>query len=373
MSAPAPERAPPSPLALARPELLDLKPYEHAAWEPALERLHANELPWRGVADATLAGLNRYPEPQPRALIERLEALYQVSAAQLLVGRGSDEGIDLVTRAFCRAGEDAVLVCPPTFGMYGVAARIQGADVIRVPLDAAHGFSLDEPRLLAACTAAVKLVFVCSPNNPTGNAIPEALLLRLARALSGRALLVVDEAYIEFAEAPSLAPRVAELSHLVVLRTLSKAHGLAGARCGVVIAAPEIIGLLRRMVPPYALAQSTIETVLQRLEPAALVQAREHIALIRRERERLARELGRLAGVRHVWPSDANFLLVQFRDATGAFERARGARLLIRDVRSQPGLDACLRITVGTPEQNERLLQALAASPTRAAAQASPP
>jgi histidinol-phosphate aminotransferase len=348
-----------SPLALARPEIVDLKPYDHAAWEPALERLHANELPWRAAADSTAAGLNRYPEPQPRALINRLAALYEVAPEEVLAGRGSDEAIDLLTRGFCRAGEDAVIVCPPTFGMYAVAARIQGAEVLRVPLVAARGFALDERAILEHCSRSVKLVFVCSPNNPTGNLVPEAELLRLAEALTGRALLVVDEAYIEFAGVPSLARHVARHPYLVVLRTLSKAHGLAGARCGSLIAAPEIVALLRKVIHPYALTQLTVEAVLEVTEPSRLAAMRERVAAIRGERERVAEALRTCPGVRRVWPSDANFVLAEFDDAPAAFARARNAGLLVRDVRSQPGLERALRITVGTVEQNTRLLRAL--------------
>ena len=354
----------PSPLALARPEILELEPYSHASWEPQLERLHANELPWRSALDATQAGLNRYPEPQPRALVEGLAGLYGVPPAELLVGRGSDEGIDLLTRAFCRAGEDSVIVCPPTFGMYSVAARIQGAGVIRVPLlDAEHGFALDVPQVLAHCDARVKLVYVCSPNNPTGNRIDAGSLLALADAIAGRALLVLDEAYVEFSGAPSLANEVAGRPYLAVLRTLSKAHGLAGARCGALIAAPEIVSLLRKIIPPYAMTQPTIESVLAALEPAQLSAAAERVALIRTERARLAEHLTALPGVIRVFPSDANFLLVELRDASSAFARARTAGLLVRDVRAQPGLGRHLRITVGTPEQNARLIAALAREP----------
>src|SRR5205823_7261587 len=143
---------------LARPEIVALKAYEHAAWEPRLERLHANELPWRASGDESLAGLNRYPEPQPRALIERLAALYGAAPESILAGRGSDEAIDLLVRAFCRAGRDAVLVCPPTFAMYAVAARIQGAQVATVPLRAAAGFALDERAVVEGCAADVKIV-----------------------------------------------------------------------------------------------------------------------------------------------------------------------------------------------------------------------
>lgn len=357
-----------SPLALARREILDLTPYDHAAWDPALERLHANELPWGSSLDRTAAGLNRYPEPQPRALVAALASLYAVSPAQVLVARGSDEAIDLLTRAFCRAGLDSVVVCPPTFGMYAVAARIQGAEVVRLPLDAARGFVLDERGVLeqteaqrsgGASSGRVKLVYVCSPNNPTGNLIDEAVLLRLAAALAGRALLVVDEAYVEFCGAPSLARHVASHSHLVVIRTLSKAHGLAGARCGALIAAPEIVALLRKIIPPYALTQSTIERVLTALEPAELEAARERVALIRAERERMLAGLTACPGVLRVHPSAANYLLTEFEDAQAAFAAARTAGLLVRDVRAQPGLGRHLRITIGTPEQNSRLLTAL--------------
>ncbi len=349
----------PDPLELARPEIRALTPYEHAAWEPSLTRLHANELPWRAVADETHAGLNRYPEPQPQVLIERLAALYGIERSCVLVGRGSDEGIDLLTRAFCRAGHDAVLVCPPTFGMYAVAARIQGADVVRVPLDAERGFALDAQRVLEACTERVKLVFLCSPNNPTGNVLPEELVLRLAAALAGRALLVIDEAYVEFAATASLARHVREQPHLVVLRTLSKAYGLAGVRCGALLAVPSIVGLLRRISPPYALTQPTIETVLRCLEPDALRLTAERTAHIRAERERLAQALQDMPCVRRVWPSEANFVLAEFHDAGAALAAVRAAGLLVRDVRSQPGLGAALRITVGSPEQNDRVLGAL--------------
>ncbi|MGH8218935.1 MAG: histidinol-phosphate transaminase [Steroidobacteraceae bacterium] len=351
----------PSPLALARPEILELEPYSHASWEPQLERLHANELPWRSAFDPTRAGLNRYPEPQPRALVEGLAALYGVAPAALLVGRGSDEAIDLLTRAFCRAGADSVLLCPPTFGMYAVAARIQGAEVVRVPLlDAERGFALDVPQVLARCDARVKLVYVCSPNNPTGNRVDERTLLALADALAGRALLVLDEAYIEFSGAASLASEVARHPYLAVLRTLSKAHGLAGARCGALIAAPEIVSLLRKIIPPYAMTQMTIESVLAALEPRELAAAADRVATIRAERSRLAERLRALPCVVRVFPSEANFLLVELRDASSAFAHARAAALLVRDVRAHPGLGRHLRITVGTPEQNTRLVAALA-------------
>jgi histidinol-phosphate aminotransferase len=344
--------------AIARPEILALQPYEHAVWEPRFERLHANELPWRALGDSSAAGLNRYPEPQPHALVQRLAELYGVPADQVLVGRGSDEAIDLLARAFCRAGRDAVLVCPPTFGMYSVAARIQGATVVTVPL-VPGSFALDPEAVLARCTEEVKLVFLCSPNNPTGNQLDEAAILQIAERLAGRAVVVVDEAYIEFADGPCLARHLARLPHLAVLRTLSKAYGLAGARCGALIADPEVVSLLRKVIPPYAITQLTLETVLRLLEPGQLAVSRAHIALIRAERARLAASLAALPAVSQVWRSDANFLLAEFADPGAAFARACEAGLLVRDVRRQPGLGKTLRISVGTVQQNDRLLEAL--------------
>lgn len=342
---------------LARPEIVALKPYEHAAWEPSLERLHANELPWRSLGDDTEAGLNRYPEPQPHELVSALAQLYGVRPNQLLVGRGSDEAIDLLVRAFCRAGRDAVMVCPPTFGMYCVAARIQGAEVVTVPLQ--PDFALDETAVLQRCSPEVKLLFLCSPNNPTGNLLDEQAILRIAARLAGRAVVVVDEAYIEFSGSRCLSRYLHQVPHLAVLRTLSKAHGLAGARCGALLADPEVVALLRKVIPPYAIAQPTVEAVLTQLQPPQLAVSRQHIDLIRSERARLSAALSEVRGVLKVWPSDANFLLVEFGDAGAALAAARSARLLVRDLRSQPGLGKALRITVGSVAQNDRLLQAL--------------
>lgn len=342
---------------LARPDIVALKAYQHAAWESGLARLHANELPWRPTDDRSVAGLNRYPEPQPRALIERLADLYRVSPDTLLVSRGSDEAIDLLVRAFCRAGEDAVLVCPPTFGMYAVAAHIQGAKVTAVPLRADDGFALDTQRLLERCTPRVKLVFLCSPNNPTGNLLKEESILEVLDALAGRALVVLDEAYVEFAARGSLARHVAQRPQLAVLRTLSKAHGLAGARLGTLIADPEVIGLVGKLIAPYAIAQLTLEAVLELLGDSHLRTLEQRIRAIRLERARVQQALARLSAVTAVCPSEANFLLARFTDPAAALARARDARVLVRDARGYPGLEDALRITLGTPAENDQLLE----------------
>lgn len=346
---------------IARPEIQALKAYEHASWEPGLVRLHANENPWRAPGDDSEEGLNRYPEPHPHALMDRLADHYGVPRGTLLAGRGSDEAIDLLIRCYCRAGADAVLVTPPTFGMYSVAANIQGAKVIGVPLQADAGFDVDFAALRAALTDAVRLVFLCSPNNPTGNLVPAGEVLRLAAELAGRALVVIDEAYVEFAgDDASLAPQVARHPGLVVLRTLSKAFALAGARCGSLIAQPELVQLLRRIIQPYAVTQLSIEAVFRALQPQNAATAQARVEQLVGERVRLADGLARCATVRRVWPSAANFLLVEFADAGAALERTHAAGLLVRDFRRTPGLERALRISVGTPEQNDRLLASLA-------------
>jgi len=342
----------------ARPEIRALSPYSHAAWEPSLTRLHANELPWRVAGDASAAGLNRYPEPQPPPLVQGLSRLYGVQPEQLLVGRGSDEAIDLLLRVFCRAGQDNVIICPPTFGMYGVAARIQGAEVRSVPLRGDAGFALDVDALLRNVDDNTKLVFVCSPNNPTANAVAPALLADLARALAPRALLVVDEAYIDFAGVPSLCPQLPQLPNLAILKTLSKAHGLAGARVGALIAAPAIIALARKVIPPYAITELTVEAVTPLLAPAAIAAMQARVAALLAERQRLAEALRATAGILKVWPSDANFLLIDCADPDDVLGRIRRAGLIIRDVR-QPALPRSLRVSVGTVEENNRVLESL--------------
>jgi histidinol-phosphate aminotransferase len=347
-------------LALARPDILQLQPYQHATWDPTLERMHANEMPWRATGDNTQAGLNRYPEPQPRALVERMSQLYGVPTSQLLVGRGSDEAIDLLIRAFCRAGQDNVVITPPTFGFYKVAARIQGAGALEVPLRRTD-FSLDAEPVINAGKQA-KIVFLCSPNNPTGNLLAEDAMLRVCRELANQALVVVDEAYVEFCGRPSLTQRLGEFPNLVVLRTLSKAYALAGARLGTVIASEEVIGLLRRIIPPYAIPASTAEEVLTLTEAPQRATAAARIRTLLDERSRMVERLTRCANVARVFPSDANFLLLECRDARTFLEAGKAAGLIVRDFSAYPGLTQCLRVSIGTPQQNERLLAAVAQS-----------
>ena len=345
-------------LELARAEIRALVPYSSARMEAGADGLllNANESAWPPYGD-TGSDCQRYPEPQPRALIERLAALYGVRPEQVLVGRGSDEPIDLLVRAFCRAGEDAILIQPPTFGMYAVCARVQHAAVVEVPLGA--DFSVDVEALLAAVTPAVKLVFVCAPNNPSGAGVPLASIERLAEGLAGRALLVVDEAYLEFAQVPSAASLLDRYENLAVLRTLSKAWALAGARIGCLLTQPEVVALLRRILPPYPLPSPCVAAALRALSPEGQKHARARIAEIRNERVRMTASLRGARGVREVLPSQANFLAVRFDDAAGALRRLAGAGIIVRDVRRYPGLTDALRITLGTPAQNDRVLGAL--------------
>jgi len=354
-------------LALARPDILTLKPYEHAVWDPAFERLHANENPWRAEGDSSLTGLNRYPECPPLALVERLASVYGVKPAQLAVGRGSDEGIDLLCRAFCRAGQDSVIVCPPTFGFYKVAAKVQGANVIEVPLLKEKDFAVNRAAVLAAWNPSVKLVFLCSPGNPTGTLLDANDVQALCANLNGKAIVVIDEAYVEFSGRDSFAQLIERFTNLVVLRTLSKAYALAGARVGSIIADQDIIELLNRVLPPYAIPTSTVEAVLAVTDAKQRPQFEQRVATLIGERATLGAQLRRSPLIKRVWPSDANFILVECVDADAVLAAAKSVRLAIRDQRSQASLANCLRITIGTPEQNARLGHALLPSKGAAA------
>ena len=342
-------------LDLARPDLLALAGYSSARTEASGGRilLNANESPW---PQDDAAPLNRYPDPQPIRLRALLADLYGVDASQLLVGRGSDEMIDLLVRGFCRSGRDAVLVQPPTFGMYAVCAAVHGAAVLSVPLRGDE-FMPDYDGVCRAVVASaemtsIKIVFACTPNNPTGGPLARCDLLRLARALRGRALLVVDEAYIEFADADSLACDVVDNQNLVVLRTLSKAHGLAAARVGCMIGAPEIVALLRRIMPPYPMPTPCSDAAEAALTPESLRRTQERIAMVRSERECLRRRLSAHPQVRAVLPSQTNFLTLRLEEAGAQYAELLAEGIVVRDVRRYPGLADALRISIGTPEEN---------------------
>ncbi len=343
---------------LARPEIRALRPYQPAAAADGV-RLHANEAPWRQQWDATQRGLNRYPEPWPQQLADALARLYAVDAAQVAVTRGSDDAIDLLLRVFCRAGEDRIVVCPPTFGMYRVAAQVQGAGVASIPLLAERDFAVDTAAVLAAAREGVKLVFLCSPNNPTGNSIAAQTVRELCSALSGSALVVIDEAYIEFSEQPSAARMLDEFPNLAVLRTLSKAHALAGARVGALLAAADVVELVRGVMPPYALPSLSIDAALGLAGAGYANCIEDRIMQARSERARLGAALAALPGVVRIWPSDGNYLLVRFADAASVLEHAAGRGILLRDFSSHAELANCVRISIGDPAQNDALIAAL--------------
>jgi histidinol-phosphate aminotransferase len=350
-------------LARARPELAAFKPYASARRSgfDARIRLDANESPWdlheEGVDIG--AGLNRYPSPQPAELRTRLATVYGVDAARLWLGRGSDEAIDLLLRAFCRAGRDNVVAFAPTFGMYRIGAALQEADYRALALEPEADFTLDPDRLLALCDDDTKLVIVCSPNNPSGTLYHGAVISRLAERLAGRALLLVDEAYIEFAGVASACPLIDRHANLAVLRTLSKAHALAGERIGTLIAREEIVDLVGRIAAPYPLPTQSVRAALSALDPHVLARTQARVATLVAERDRVARALAASPMVRKVWPSAANFLLVRFADARAAFDRLLAAGILVRDFSAQPGLANCLRVTIGKPAENEFLLDTL--------------
>ncbi len=323
--------------------------------------LNANESAWPNPGDA--GGLcRRYPEPQPQALRERLATLYGCTSEQLLVGRGSDEAIDLLVRALCVPGRDGVLYTPPVFGMYAVSARLQNAPALEVPLrDDEAGLVPDIEAIIATAKQGnARLVFLCSPSNPGGRSIALAQVEQVAVALRGQALVVVDEAYAEFADEASAVSLLPRHDNIAVLRTLSKAHALAAARIGCVIADASLIAVLRRCQAPYPIPAPCTALALEGLSDAALARTRERIAVVRAERERLGAALARLPGVRRVYPSDANFLLVRLVDAEAAFQRLLVAGVVVRDQRGAPQLHDALRITLGTPEQNARVLGVLA-------------
>jgi histidinol-phosphate aminotransferase len=349
--------------ALARPEIAAMKPYSSArSLAPGRGiLLNANENPWPPPGDNDL-DLNRYPEPQPAELGQLLANYYEVEENQILMTRGSDEAIDLLVRAFCAANgpknnapdsNDAIAICPPCFGMYAIAATIQGAGIRSYPLQATQGF---QPDYEALATSGAKLIFLCSPNNPTGNLLNTQQTLDLAQRVSDSALVVVDEAYIEFSAHKSLSQALAEQANVVVLRTLSKAWGLAGVRLGALLAQAPVVDLLKRIIPPYPLPKPTIAAAARVLNELGQQRMKQQLAIIKREREHLLKHLAQAPVVQHIYPSAANFLLLRVHDAHSTVCAAARLGIVLRDQSQQAGLGQCIRITVGTPADNEAVL-----------------
>ncbi len=357
--------------ALLRADLRDFGGYKSARSEALAGSvwLNANESAWANHGDID-GRLRRYPSPQPQALCARLATLYGVVPAQLLVGRGSDEGIDLLVRAYCAPGQGRIVIAPPVFGMYAVCARLHGAGIVEVPLrDGDAGMRADLQAMGdAALENGAPLLFLCSPGNPSGEWLPLPGIETLARYLRGRCIVIVDEAYLEYADAPSATTLLADHDNIVVLRTLSKAHALAAARVGCVLAASELIGALRRCQAPYPLPQPVVDAAMAALEPQALALTRSRMADVAEARAHLADGLRALPQVRRVYPSSGNFLLVRFADADAAFAALLAAGVVVRDMRAMPQLGDALRITVGTQEECRRVLAALQSTDTAVAA-----
>ncbi len=343
---------------IAREAVQEGKAYK-APTTPDLARMHANESPWPPGYDPAPGNLNHYPLLHPAALAGRMAEHYGVRPEEISVTRGSSEGIDCLYRAFCEANTDSALFCPPSFEMYRWYGHLQGARVIEIPLLADQGFALDVPAIKAAWSDDVKLLTLCSPNNPTGNLMDPDDVLELVEYARGRSVVVIDAAYAEFAGQNPGADWIAEHPHAVVLRTVSKALGLAGVRCGAMIACAEIIGLMRRVQSPYHFSALCEHTVLEALKPENFERTQGHLALIAAERDRMSERLDLLPQVTMVYPSHTNFVLLQVTDADGFTAVARDGGYLLRRIPDEPGLESCVRITFGTPEQNDGLLAVL--------------
>lgn len=344
--------------ALARPEICALRAYRAPVSRADTVRLNANEAPCE-LESGLGNGINRYPVARATALNATLADLYGVPASRVLATRGSSEGIDLLIRAFCMPGVDQVLTTPPAFEMYGVYAAIQGVDTRGVPLLAANDFALDTEAVLQACGRRTKLIFLCSPNNPAGTVIPRTEIERILQERRDQSLVVVDEAYIEFSDSTSLAKLVANYDNLVVLRTLSKAYALAGARCGAVVASPVVTDLLARILPPYALSSLVIQYAQKALSEPQLKLAQQAIVRTISERQRVSKLLAGSPAVQYIWPSQGNFLLVKVRDWAAVIDALSAADIDVRSYPDSPILRDCIRITIGAADDNDRLLRVI--------------
>lgn len=331
---------------LVRPNIRTLAPYSTARDEYGGQRidvwLDANESPYDN-------GVNRYPDPRQQRLRELLAARKGIATDRIFIGSGSDEAIDLAYRIFCRPGIDNAVSIAPTYGMYRVAAAVNDVELREVPLG--NDFLLPVERLLAAADERSKLLWLCSPNNPTGNAFPDRKIEELLRRFDG--VVVLDEAYIDFAEGRGFLPRLDEFPNLIVLQTLSKAWGMAGLRLGLAFASERIAALFGQVKYPYNINTLTQQTAAECLRRNIAAQ----IAQIREERGRLAAALAGCGCIERVYPSQANFLLVKTADPDRLYGELIAAGVIVRNRTRIAGCEGCLRITVGTPAENGRMLE----------------
>lgn len=341
---------------LMRKDLLNFENYEVKGQE-ARFRLNNNELPWSPVQFNTLS-LNHYPDyREVKKLNAQLADYYGINPKQLVITRGSDEGIDYLMRLCLTPSKEAILQCPPTFSMYQFFANLQNAAVINCPLNP-QDFSLDLEALLKAWTSTCKLIFLCSPNNPTGNIIPLLSIATLCEQFKNKALIVVDEAYLEFSDALSATSLLAEFENLIILRTLSKGLGLAGLRIGAIIANEEIIKTLGRIIPPYSLSSPVIYLAQEALRNLEFLDQRK--AEIIAERTRLIAKFKTLSSIERVYPSEANFILVKTSCAQILYNKLLGAGIAVKALGDSGSLKDHLRITVGKTTENDQVLSVLA-------------
>ncbi|PDO90116.1 histidinol-phosphate transaminase [Kosakonia pseudosacchari] len=347
---------------LARKNVRELTPYQSArrlggkgdVW------LNANEFPTAVPFELTQQTLNRYPECQPKAVIENYAQYAGVKPEQVLVSRGADEGIELLIRAFCEPGKDAVLFCPPTYGMYSVSAETLGVEYRTVPALADWQLDLQG---IADKLDGVKIIYVCSPNNPTGQIINPQDFRVLLEMTRGKAIVVADEAYIEFCPQATLAGWLSEYPNLVILRTLSKAFALAGLRCGFTLANEDVIALLLKVIAPYPLSTPVADIAAQALSPQGIVAMRERVAQILVERQYLVTALQDIPCVEQVFDSETNYILVRLTASSAVFKSLWDQGIILRDQNKQPSLSGCLRITIGTRAESQRVIDALRAEP----------
>ncbi len=336
---------------LVRPHIADLQPYSSArdefdAFEREIVYLDANENPFDN-------GVNRYPDPQQRKLKEVIARRRGVAANQLLLGNGSDEVLDLIFRAFCIPNQDKIIVMPPTYGMYRVLANINCISLDEVSLN--NDFQLVTKDILNQISSQTKAIFLCSPNNPSGNSFRRGDILTLLQSFTG--LLVIDEAYIDFSTQKSLASDLPSYPNLIITQTLSKAYGLAGIRLGICMASEEIINILNKIKPPYNINSLTQERAISALEDWDTTQ--RQITQLIAERKGLFAQLEKISFVEKVYPSDANFLLVRVDDANKRYAQLIQNNIVVRNRSKQVGCENCVRLSVGTPQENQILIETL--------------
>jgi histidinol-phosphate aminotransferase len=338
---------------LIRPHLLQLKPYSSARDEYTGKFgvfLDANENPF-----GTPGGYSyhRYPDPYQSDLKDKISKIKDISAAQIFLGNGSDEAIDLLIRAFCEPGRHNVCITPPTYGMYEVSAEINNVSIIRVNLR--PDFSLDSTELMQNIDADTRIIFLCSPNNPTGNSLPSREVIKILKAFHG--IVVVDEAYIDFSLQDSMLSQLHEFKNLVVIQTLSKAWGMAGLRLGMAFANVDVINVLNRIKPPYNINEATQKIALEALDH--VVEKEKLVTEIFALREEFGLKLQSMPHVLKIYPSDANFLLVKVTDARFVYEKLIERQIIIRDRSKVQLCEGCLRISIGTPDEMATLEKAL--------------